>query len=250
MDSMHDLVLLGVFAVLIFGSTWVGLAWGRRVPEERHPERDHLGTLQSALLGLLALLLGFAFSGAMSRLGTRQDALAREAASIEAAYAATSLMPSGDEARGLIRGFAQTRLALFNAHEAAKEAELVGTLHGQLKTLTRVTIASAQASPGLGQLFLPSMESIRQEFSARNAIAKRHLPAEFLVVMLACSCVAMGTIAFGVGIAKRRSVGSLMALAFLVTTTLFLTMDFDRPKRGMIRLDPTPLVEVIGRISS
>jgi hypothetical protein len=93
------------------------------------------------------------------------------------------------------------------------------------------------------------VETIDNELSARNAVARRHLPAEFTLVMIGCSCVAMFSIGFGVGVAERRSVSTALALAGLVSMTLFMTLDFDRPQGRFIRLDPTPIKGVAERLA-
>lgn len=74
------------------------------------------------------------------------------------------------------------------------------------------------------------------------------MPTEFVLVMLVASCASMMAIGYGAGLAERRSTGSVLTLAMLTATTLFLTFDFDRPRRGLIRLDPEPLREVAEKI--
>jgi hypothetical protein len=58
----------------------------------------------------------------------------------------------------------------------------------------------------------------------------------------------MATIGYGVGLADKRSMGATYALAFMVSTTLLMTFDFDHPQRGIIRLDPAPLRELAERL--
>lgn len=59
----------------------------------------------------------------------------------------------------------------------------------------------------------------------------------------------MGAIGYGVGLAERRSVGLALTLATLIAVTLFVTVDFDRPRGGFIRLDAAPLLELQAKLS-
>lgn len=244
MTTLPAAVLLLVCLVVVLTGTVFGLVRGRRVRREFRPENEHLGTIQSGLMGLLALLLGFAFAGAMSRFIDRQDALAREANAIETAYHRASLLPTAERVRSELREYAKLRLELFRNGSDGSSPEIMRRLQARYEAALSATMEGVRAAPAHETVAILGIEAVDNEFATRNAIARRHLPFEFVLVMLACSCVTMGTIGFGVGVAERRSVGSVIALAVLVATTLFMTFDFDRPRDGLIRLDPTPLEEM------
>lgn len=116
-------ILVGLF-VLVIGSTLAGILPGRRLPRERRPENEHLGTIQGAFLGLLGLLLGFAFAGAMSRFVDRQDRLTSEANAIETAFDRGALMADSKEYRSRIASYARERVTLFHAQSDAKSREI------------------------------------------------------------------------------------------------------------------------------
>ena len=40
------------------------------------------------------------------------------------------------------------------------------------------------------------------------------------------------------------------SLTLLTSTALYVTFDFDRPQRGLIRLDETPLINLVEKLSS
>ncbi|MET0984926.1 MAG: hypothetical protein ABW034_05905 [Steroidobacteraceae bacterium] len=74
----------------------IGYRLGRRhrasgVDEAR---KSHVGALEAALLGLLALLLGFTFSMAVSRFDTRKSLVLEEANAIGVAHLRTRLIAS------------------------------------------------------------------------------------------------------------------------------------------------------------
>ena len=250
---MSDFLILFLCFALVFASTWFGIHRGRRISKDTKPDHQHLGTIQGALLGLLGLLLSFAFSGSMSRFIERQGALAREANAIASAYDRVALLPNADRIQATIRDYTTLRINLFHNDTPSNTAN-APTISQQLNdTYTRIyaeTIQGVHQSPQFAGLAIVGVEAIDNELSTRNALARRHLPLEFVAVMLAASCLAMGTVGYAVGMAEKRSIGTIMALAALVSTTLFVTFDFDRPSRGLVRLDPTPLTELADRLAA
>lgn len=74
------------------GSAELGACLGRR---HRHPavERSEIGTLAGAGLGLLALLLGFSFSLALSRHDARRAQVTEEANAISSTANFSLMLP-------------------------------------------------------------------------------------------------------------------------------------------------------------
>ncbi len=245
-----DLPLLLVCAVPVLTCTWLGIRVGRKVRETDRPDHEHLGTIQSALLGLLALLLGFAFSGSISRFVDRQDALAREANAIETAYGRAALVPTSERIRAALRLYVAQRLELFDNAGTGREPEILRQMTKQYDEAFAATLDGVKQAPVYSALAMAGVEGVGDQLAIRNALDRRHLPTEFVVVMLASSCIAMVVVGYGVGIAKHRSIASAFALAALIATTLFMTFDFDRPKRGFITLDRTPLEQTAAKLGA
>lgn len=250
MDIWSDIAIFLVLAALIALSTWFGLRLGRRVQRDRAPDKDHLGTIQGALLGLLGLLLGFSFSGAMSRFIDRQDALSREANAIQTAYQRADLLPTADRIKEALREYAALRLELFRELDAKRADQITNRMNVRFEAARLATMDGLRQTPALAAVALGGIEPVGDEFARRSAIAHRRLPVEMVLVLVLCSCISLGTISYGVGLAERRSIGSVVSLAALVTLTLFVTFDFDRPRRGFIRLDPAPLESAVHAIGA
>ncbi|MCC6227640.1 MAG: hypothetical protein IT432_00235 [Phycisphaerales bacterium] len=244
MNSFPTITLFLFCFVPTLACTWLGVRWGRRVAPERRPENNHLGTVQGALLGLLGLMLGFAFSGAMSRFTERQDALYAEANAIENAYDRVELLPTRDQIRSILREYADLRLKLFEATHDGDDAELQQQLQERYDAAFAACIEGVRQVPAMANLQIPVVEAINDQFARRMALSRRHMPAEFVIVMLICSAASLGAIGYGAGLVERRSMSVTICLALLTATALFITVDFDRPRRGLIRLDPAPLKEL------
>ncbi len=245
MKSLSDTVVIFFVLAVVFLSLWIGLRVGNRTRLRGNLDMGNLGTIQAAILGLLALVLGFSFSGAMNRFIDRQDALAAEANAIGDAYDRAELIPTTDLVQQSIREYAELRLRLFYEDRSEQSAELEARMLGCYESARIAVYEGVRTTPQFGLLAISGIESVQNEFTRRSAFERRDLPSELIFVLIVSSGVSMGVIGYGVGLAERRSTGSAVALASLVAMTLFLTIDFDRPRRGFIALDVSPLENVV-----
>ena len=111
---------------LIFGGSMVffllgdelGFRLGRRKrPTVDEDARSQIITIQGAMLGLLALLLGFTFSMAMSRFEVRKQQVLEESNAIGTTYLRAQLMPEPPrkEVSNLLRRYVEVRLNFYRA---------------------------------------------------------------------------------------------------------------------------------------
>src|ERR1700730_11546321 len=72
---------------------------------------EGIGVIEAAVFALLGLLLGFSFSGGMSRLDARRQLIVREANAIGTAYLRLDLLPASEQpvVRRLFRGYLKAR---------------------------------------------------------------------------------------------------------------------------------------------
>jgi hypothetical protein len=83
-------------------------AMGRRLGKRHPDEHPQLGVVQGATLGVMGLLLGFSFSGAMSRFAAREELIVRQANALSTLYLRTQLSPShGESMRTTLRRWMQ-----------------------------------------------------------------------------------------------------------------------------------------------
>lgn len=245
MNTWPTLVVILLLAVVVFASLWNGVRMGRKRRRTHAPDDDQLGTIQAAMLGLLGLLLGFSFSGAMSRFNNRQDALWAEASAVKNAYERAELLPNGDQVRRSLREYAALRLELLTRHDRGPADDLTGRMLERFDAARVAAFEGVRQAPQYATVVVPGLQAVGDEFARRNAFERRHLPGEMVIVLIVSSCLAMGTIGYGVGLSERRTAGMSVCLAALVTATLFVTIDFDRPGRGFITLDPAALEDLV-----
>ena len=70
------------------------------------------------------------------------------------------------------------------------------------------------------------------------------MPDPVLVLLALCMVMSSGVAGYSSGQAGRRHIGLWIALNILVLLVLFVVLDFDRPRRGLVQVSHAPLIEL------
>ena len=115
-----------VFIVALIAQ-WVAAYFGdflrRRRREVREDEREDLDTVQTAILTLLALIVGFSFSMAVTRYDQRKNFEEAEANAIGTQYVRADLLPAADavRVRELLRRYLNQRINFYETQRRAPD---------------------------------------------------------------------------------------------------------------------------------
>ena len=207
-------------------------------------ERGDLGLEVSASLTLLALIIGFSFSMAVSRYDQRKNYEEEEANAIGTEYVRADLLPADDAARvrQLLKQYLDQRL-LFHTIGDARRLESVDVETAKLQTEMWSTVqgvAKERPTPTIA-LAVAGMNDVLNRQGYTQAAWWNRIPtgAWCLMVTLAiCCCLLIGYSAHCKG-------GMLYAIfPFLVSIAFFLIADIDSPRRGVIRVVPQNLISL------
>ena len=213
----------------------------------RHRDRSdgytttHVSALQAALLGLLALLLGFTFAMAVSRFDTRKSLVVDEANAIGTTYLRAQLLPppQRQELVTLLKAYVAARLAFFDAgvDKARLDAAYAAAsrIEGQLWASAIVLAEQDRRSVTAG-LFIQSLNDVIDLNEKRRVALENHVPDIVIYLLFAVSMVAVGFIAYGGGLAGQRRHGSTAIFALLIALVLATILDIDRPRRGLVQV--------------
>jgi hypothetical protein len=239
-------LLVGIVLGLL-GSMLAGVEVGYRLGRwqaVRDPQRAHagMGAVEGAIFGLLGLLLAFTFAGAASRFDTRRALAVEEANDIGTAWLRLDLLPAEDQPalRDLFRAYVDARVAVYQRMPdlAAARAELAraNDIQGRIWRLASEACRRA-ASREATLLLLPALNAMIDITTTRTQAALYHMPtpvfgAVFLVALLASVLVGH---AMSSGAHRNLLHASLFAAA--ITLTIYVILDFEYPRVGVIRLD-------------
>jgi hypothetical protein len=244
MSWPHD---LGVAAALV-GMLAIALEAGFRAGRRASGGTDEavtgqMGAIQGAVLGLLGLLLAFSFGAAGTRFIDRQQLIVQEANAIGTAYLRADLLdePYRSALRAALEEYTAHRIALSerlrSGISATAEAE-IARFHARIWDAARGGVV---ARPAATLAVLPPVNEVIDLHATRVATGMMHLPTLVVGLLIGCSVLSTGVIGYGCGLGGRRNEPLTLSLALLIGTALWITIDLDQPRGGLIRVNDAPL---------
>jgi len=253
----HDLRLfaLALFALLAAAAE-IGFRIGRSRAARLKPDEkahDGVATLISGMLALVAFSLGLTISFAQSRYETRRLEVVEEANSIGTAWLRAKLV-GGEEGEAIaaeIADYARARLDYTRADFGSDEHKLIdrtNALQSQMwQTVT--PLARRTPTPVVTSLVTALNDMFDQSLVQRTAFESR-VPQVLSIMLLCGSMLSLGALGFQFGLGGRRplTLGSLLLVMWV--GAMVLIVDFNRPRLGLLRVDPSPLIWTLNGFSS
>jgi hypothetical protein len=235
-------------AVALLGLLLLSLEAGFRVGRRTGRDADvhasgQVGAVQGALLGLLGLLLAFSFGAAGTRFLDRQDLIVREANAIGTASLRADLLdePQRAELRAALKSYTGHRLAVSASLRAGLDPSVLAEVERLQARIWRAAIAGVAARPAFALAILGPVNEVIDVHALRLAAGRKHLPSLVLGVLIACSALAISVIGYGCGLGGRRRAPMTVPLAFLIAAALWITLDLDHPRAGLLQISDAPL---------
>ena len=242
------LFLASIGALVLF--TELGFHIGRRAGRTTSEKaRTQIGTIQGALLGLLALLLGFTFAMAMSRYEVRKQLVLDEANAIGTTFLRTQLLPEPQrrELADLLRRYVQVRLDFYEAGTDRKKLDTASNattkLQMQLWTIAAALGAQEPRAVTMG-LFLQSLNEVIDLHNKRLTALENHVPEIILFLLYFVALVATGLIGYGCGLGGVRNLFVTVVSSVLIAAVIIVIIDLDRPRHGLIRVSQERMLEL------
>ena len=237
-------------AIIFAGGLFVGmitlLDLGRRLGR-RHQGKDEeraragLGAVEGAVFALMGLLVAFTFSGAASRFDARRQLIVEEANAIGTAWLRLDLLPPAaqPELRDLFRRYLDLRLAVYQKLPdlAAALAELDKANAMQGVIWSRAVAACQQSpSPVVAQL-IPALNQMFDIAATRTAAARMHPPSIIFILLGVLALMSSLLAGYAMAGGKTRSWIHLIGFALIMATTVYVILDLEFPRLGIIRID-------------
>lgn len=240
-------LVMALLVAATFGASQFGYLWGLRKSERETGDAAQLGTIQGAVLGLLGLLLGFSFSGASGRYFDRLDLITQEANAIGTAYLRAELLsdPHSQNLQRALREYTRYRVDYFEIATEQDEPQLAIDVARQHEAIWAAARDGVTEVPQFAVAVLPPVNEVIDLHTLRVAAAHRHLPRLILGLLISSAAIGLLSVGFGCGLSGKRPRLMTMCLSTLVATVLWVTIDFEFPKQGLIQLNQQPLVELL-----
>lgn len=235
----HPPLVLLVSALVLLLAVRLGVAAQRLRPLQAD-ERDDFDVVLGATLTLLALIIGFTFSMAVSRYDQRKNYEEAEANAIGTEYLRLDFLPATSTitAKSLLAEYLHQRIEFYQEPDDDRLALLMARaaqLEAGLWSLVRSATA-AQPTAVLG-LTASGMNDVFNSADYTEAAWHNRIPqgAWLLLAAIAMFCGAL------IGYGARTRTLPFAVLPLLVSVAFFLIADIDTPRHGLIRVTPDNL---------
>jgi hypothetical protein len=246
----NELILLLAILAGFLVATEIGFRCGVRNADRKDEfAKAHVDSLHAAVLGLLALLLGFTFFMAASRYDERRSLVLDEANAIGTTYLRSQFLPSEQRAAAaeLLRASVAARLAFHAAGidpARIKDANSdAARTERRLWALARAAVAEDPRSVPAG-LFVESLNAVIDLREKRQVAVENHVPEAVLYLLLVVSAVLFALLGYSCGLMKHRRLSSNTLFALLIVFVLTMILDIDRPRRGFITVSQASLIRL------
>ena len=238
----NPIMVLAIALIAQAVAAYMGDFLRKRAQSFKQGERHDFNIVQAATLTLLALIIGFSFSMAVSRYDQRKNLEEAEANAIGTEYLRADLLPgdSGPRVRDLLRQYLDLRIAFYEEGSTRRVADMekqTASVQNELWSAVRAR-ADDHPTPTMA-LVLSGMNDVINAQGYTQAAWWNRIPvgAWAMMALMAISCNAL------IGYSERRK-GELLLfiLPFVISVALFLIADLDSPRGGVIRVHPQNLL--------
>jgi len=238
-----------VFVLLpgLFLSTLLFVEIGRRIGarrrlEESERERVGLVTVETAIYALMGLMVAFTFSGAASRFDTRRAQVVQEANAIGTAYLRLDLLPESMQPalRKKFREYIDARMAIYEALPdiEASNAHAVRAAALQDEIWSGAVEALRGAPPQASLLLVPALNDMIDITTTRAIALRTHTPPVILATLAVLTLICSVLLGYGLAGGKPFSAAlHMLGFALVITATIYVILDLDHPRVGLIRVD-------------
>jgi len=236
---------VAVFAVSLVAQ-WLAALFGdflrKRGTARAAQERVDFNTVKNASLTLLALIIGFSFSMAVTRYDQRKSYEEAEANAIGTEYVRADLLPVADAAalRQLLIRYADLRISFYQTRSKDRIEQIngdTGKLQAELWSSVQRWGSAQQTC--VAALAVSGMNDVLNSQGYTQAAWWNRIPvaAWWLMGLIAIFCNLL------VGYSERHEGAlPLLVLPVIGAISFFLIADIDSPRGGAIRIAPQNLI--------
>lgn len=234
--SRGEGILFFFILLMYFGAVCVGFFISRNVRNGH--STSVIGIIQTSILGLLALLLGFTFALAASRYQAHKEMVVEEANAMNAVRLRLDLLPE-DKKNALLfllKKYALSRLDYYTGDHQSSELKNVDLNSQSLQEkIWREVAEETKLSPLPSMVFL--LQAVNQMIDLHGKsvlVMENHVPEIIFMLLMGVSIFALFLNGYIHGIHKYRNLFPSFMLALLLALVTIVIIDLDRPRQGML----------------
>jgi hypothetical protein len=250
---LPSIVKFVVVVTLLFVAILACLEIGWRIrhrSDREDGEGSGLGATEGAVFGLMGLLIAFTFTSAASRFETRRQLIVQETNAMGTAWLRLDLLPTAAQpaVRAEMRDYVDSRLRFFrllssDLPAATSELTTSSALLGKIWKDVGAALQQ-QNSPAATSLLLSSLNEMIDITTTRYVALLTHPPLP-IYLMLGFFVLASSLLAgYGMGKSGQRNWTHRLVFSATLALAMYLILDLDYPRLGLIRIDQMDRVMV------
>lgn len=244
-------VVFFLLSLITFSAAAWGGAWfHRKTWNDETESHGDFAFVVGGILTLLALILGFTFSMAVTRYDERKNYEEQEASSIATEYLRASQLLGADanNLRGLLRTYLAQRISFYVTESNTELRKLqveTNNLQANLWSLC-ISDVGPTGSPN-SILVLSGMNDVFSARSRTQSSWRNRIPHSALLLVIVIAILSNFLVGYT---AHRRGRFLLLVLPLAVAISLFMIVDIDSPRGGYIRIGPQNLQSLSDSLSA
>jgi hypothetical protein len=246
----HPILVLVLSLPGLWISARFGAAFKKRQRDRENDGNDDFDILFGATLTLLALIIGFTFSMAVTRYDQRKNLEEQEANAIGTEYVRAQLLPAADAAsvRGLLTSYLDQRILFYKSTDGEPLRQInAQTAQLQAKMWSAVETPTAAQPTIVAALVVTGMNDVLNSQGYTQAAWWNRIPVVAWILLMAISIfcnILTGYRAHG------KSPFLFLILPIALSISFFLISDIDSPRHGVIRVQPQNLESLAESLNS
>lgn len=215
----------------------------RRLKEDSETSPEGISSIDGAVFALLGLLIAFTFSGATARFDSRRQLIVEETNDIGTAYLRIDMLPSEAQAalRESFRRYLDARLEVYQKLpdvDAAKASlEKANELQRQIWQQAVAASRAQGAPPAAPILLLPALNAMFDITTTRTMATQMHPPTIIFVMLFGLALAASLLAGHGMTGSRVRIWFHMLGFALVMAVVVYVILDIEYPRLGLIRVD-------------
>lgn len=244
---MQTIILSILFAAGLFVGVIACMRIGWRIGRKRlqslgEDAQAGLGALDGAVFGLMGLLIAFTFTGAATRFDARRSLVTQQVNAIGTAWLRLDLLaePEREKARDGFRRYVDTQIEIVgnSGNDGAVSAGMarLSSIQQEIWANLIHAVRSDKTLP-LTQAVLPPANEMFDLSTTRFMAAQQHPPVAVFLMLGALVLVSGLLAGYGMAKAERQSTLHLFGFAAIMALSVYIILDIEYPRLGLIRID-------------
>jgi len=203
------------------------------------------GAVDAAVYGLMGLLIAFTFSGAAARFEARRHLIIEEANAIGTAYLRLDILPLEAQAvlKEKFRQYVDSRLKAYQKLpdiEAAKtEYKVSQALQSEIWS-GAVAVSKTAAPQPAAMLLLPALNQMIDITTTRLVAMQIHPPSIVFIMLIVLALLSALLAGYSMAVSQSRM--HMLVFSSILAITVYVIIDLEYPRLGLIRIDAADLL--------